>query len=90
MTSQNEFSNSHFIQNKMVDFKKHIIIDPNKRFGKPILVGTRISVYDVLNWLANGMTKNEILNDFPELNEDKINACLAFAANRENRIRVVL
>lgn len=74
----------------MVDFKKQIIIDPNKRFGKPILTGTRISVYNVLNWLANGMTKNEILNDFPELNEYKINACLSFAANRENRIRVVL
>lgn len=74
----------------MIDFKKHITIDPNKRFGKPILIGTRISVYDVLNWLANGMTKNEIIKDFPELNEDKIKACLSFAANRENRIRVVL
>ncbi len=72
----------------MVDFKKYIVLDPNKRFGKPILLGTRISVYDVLNWLANGMTKEEILLDFPELNENQINACLSFAANRENRIRV--
>ena len=72
----------------MIDYKKHIAIDPNKRFGKPIILGTRISVYDVLNWLANGMTKIEILEDFPELNEDGINACLAYAANRENRIRV--
>ncbi len=72
----------------MVDYKKYITIDPNKRFGKPIIFGTRISVYDVLNWLANGMTKNEILNDFPELDENGINACLSFAANRESRIRV--
>lgn len=72
----------------MVDYTKYITIDPNKRFGRPILQGTRISVYDVLNWLANGMTKEEILNDFPELNENAINACLSFAANRENRIRI--
>jgi len=72
----------------MVDYKKYIIIDPNKRFGKPILMGTRITVYDVLNWLANGMTKQQILLDFPELDENSINACLSFAANRENRIRV--
>jgi uncharacterized protein (DUF433 family) len=72
----------------MLDYKKYITIDPKKRFGKPIIVGTRISVYDVLNWLANGMTKENILEDFPELNADKINACLLFAANRENRIRV--
>lgn len=72
----------------MIDYKKYITIEPNKRFGKPILLGTRISVYDVLNWLANGMTKQEICNDFPELDENKINACLSFAANRENRIRV--
>jgi uncharacterized protein (DUF433 family) len=72
----------------MLDYKKYITIDPKKRFGKPIIVGTRISVYDVLNWLANGMTKENILEDFTELNADKINACLLFAANRENRIRV--
>lgn len=72
----------------MVDYTKYITIDPNKRFGKPILLGTRITVYDVLNWLANGMTKKEILKDFPELDENKIDACLSFAANRENRIRI--
>jgi uncharacterized protein (DUF433 family) len=66
----------------MVDFRKHITIDPNKRFGIPIILGTRISVYDVLNWLANGMTKKEIVHDFPELLEVHIDACLAFAANR--------
>jgi uncharacterized protein (DUF433 family) len=72
----------------MVDYKEHITIEPNKRFGKPIIMGTRISVYDVLNWLANGMSKKEILEDFPELQEESINACLSFAANRENTVRV--
>jgi len=70
----------------MTDYKKYIIIDPNKRFAKPIIAGTRIMVYDVLNWLANGMTKKEIIDDFPELDEDKINACLSFAAHRENSL----
>lgn len=72
----------------MIDYREYIVIDPNKRFGKPIIIGTRISVYDVLNWLANGMTKQDIYDDFPELDENKINACLSFAAERENRIRV--
>ena len=49
-----------------MNFNQYIEIDPEKRFGKPILIGTRISVSDVLNWLANGMTKEEIMEDFPE------------------------
>ncbi len=69
----------------MVQFGKYIEINTDKRFGKPVIKGTRISVYDVLSWLSNGMTKEEIINDFPELNEEKINACLAFAANKEKR-----
>ncbi len=69
----------------MVQFGKYIEINTDKRFGKPVIKGTRISVYDVLSWLSNGMTKEEIINDFPELNEEKINACLAFAANKEQR-----
>jgi uncharacterized protein (DUF433 family) len=73
----------------MIDFTKYITIDPNKRFGKPILKGTRISVYDVLNWLANGMTNDEIIADFPALDENSIRACLSFAASRENKIRIV-
>lgn len=73
----------------MIDYKKHITIDSNKRFGKPIVIGTRIGVYDVLNWLANGMSYTEIITDFPELSEEAIHACLAFVANRENRLRVV-
>lgn len=72
----------------MVNYKKHITIDSNKRFGKPVIIGTRISVFDVLNWLANGMSHQDILNDFPELTEEAINACLAFVAARESRLRV--
>lgn len=71
-----------------MDYSKFIEIVPDKRFGKPCVKGTRISVYDVLNWLANGMTKEEIIRDYPELSLEHINACLAFAADREHRIRV--
>lgn len=71
-----------------MDFSQYIEIIPEKRFGRPCIKGTRISVYDVLNWLANGMTKNEIIKDFPEINEVQINACLSFAAEREHRLRV--
>lgn len=58
-----------------------IEINSEKRFGKPTLIGTRISVFDVLNLLANGLSKEEIILDFPELNDEKINACLLFAAS---------
>ncbi|ASS50337.1 MAG: hypothetical protein A3D31_12275 [Candidatus Fluviicola riflensis] len=65
-----------------------ITIDPEKRFGKPILIGTRISVADVLGWLANGMTKEEIIIDFPQLSEESISACLFFAASREGHLGI--
>jgi len=68
---------------------KLIEIRPEKRFGKPTIIGTRITVYDVLNWLASGMSKSDILNDYSELNEEHINACLAFAANRELKMSFV-
>jgi len=71
-----------------MDFNNYIEISADKRFGRPCVKGTRVSVYDVLNWLANGMSKEAIIQDFPELNEDMINACLAFAAEREHRLRV--
>lgn len=73
----------------MINYKQYIRKDPNKRFGKPILIGTRILVYDVLNWLAHGMSIKEIIADFPELDDDKIKACLAYAADRENQLRIV-
>ena len=63
-----------------MNYSNYIEIVPEKRFGRPCIKGTRISVYDVLSWFASGMTKEEIIEDFPELNEQQINACLAFAA----------
>ena len=62
---------------------KYIEINPEKRFGKPVIKGTRISVSDILSWLANGMSKEDIINDFPELTFEQINACLSFAAKKE-------
>jgi len=72
----------------MVDYTKYISIDPNIRFGKACVSGTRISVYDVLSWLANGMTSDQILEDFPELSATQIQACLAYAADREHKLKV--
>ena len=60
-----------------------ITIEPGKRGGKPCIRGMRITVYDVLDYLASGMTNEEILADFPYLNEEDIRACLAYAADRE-------
>jgi uncharacterized protein (DUF433 family) len=62
-----------------------IAIDPNVRFGKPCVRGTRITVGDVLGYLAGGMTEAELLTDFPQLTHDDIRACLAYAAERERR-----
>ena len=72
----------------MVDYKLYISIDANIRFGRPVITGTRISVYDVLSWFANGMTAIEIIEDFPELTEDQIKACLAYAADKEHKISI--
>lgn len=72
----------------MIDYKKYISIDANIRFGRPIITGTRISVYDILSWLANGMSINDILEDFPELYEEQIKACLAYAADKEHKISI--
>ena len=71
-----------------MDYRQHIEIIAEKRSGRPCIKGTRISVYDVLNWLSNGMSKADIIADFPELEETHINACLAYAADREHRARV--
>jgi len=72
-----------------MDYNDYIEIRADKRFGKPCIKGSRISVYDVLNWLSNGMGIAEILEDFKELTEDQIRACLAFAADKERKISVV-
>jgi uncharacterized protein (DUF433 family) len=71
-----------------MDIKQYIEINSNKRFGRPIIKGTRISVADVLNWLANGLTREQIISDFPELNDEQINACLFYAANREDHLGI--
>ncbi len=71
-----------------MNLSEYIEIDTNKRFGKPVVKGTRISVADVLNWLANGMTKQDIIADFPELKEVHINACLLYASSRERHLRI--
>ena len=69
-----------------MDYLSRITIDPEVRFGKPCVRGTRLTVGDVLSYLASGMTEDEILADFPQLTRDDIRACLAFAADRERRI----
>ena len=66
----------------MENYREYIEINSQKRFGKPCLIGSRIAVYDILQWLASGMTKEEVLEDYPELNKELINACLFFAADR--------
>ncbi|MFI5136627.1 MAG: DUF433 domain-containing protein [Sphingobacteriales bacterium] len=71
-----------------INYKEHIEVDPEIRFGKPVIKGTRITVYDVLQWLASGMTYKEIISDFPQLTEKQILACLAYAANKERIIKV--
>lgn len=69
-----------------MDYKKIITIEPGKRSGKPCIRGMRITVSDVLEYLASGMSIQDILGDFPELTEDDIRACLSFAAMREKRL----
>ena len=73
----------------MVDFRQIITIEPGKRSGKPCIRGMRITVYDVLEYLAGGMTVDEVLADFPDLTLDDIQACFAFAADRERRTVLV-
>jgi uncharacterized protein (DUF433 family) len=67
----------------MIEYKKIIRRDPNKRFGKPCVRNTRITVFDVLGWLAAGMDFKEIISDFPELTTEDIKACLAYAADKD-------
>ncbi|MEM8897939.1 MAG: DUF433 domain-containing protein [Bacteroidota bacterium] len=71
-----------------MSYQEVISISPNIRFGKPCINGTRISVYDVLAWLASGMSQEEILQDFPQLTQEHILACLAYSADKERRLRI--
>lgn len=68
-----------------IDYHNIITIEPGKRSGKPCIRGLRITVYDVLSWLADGMSRAEIVDDFPELTDEDITACLHFAADREHQ-----
>jgi uncharacterized protein (DUF433 family) len=72
----------------MEDYKKYITIKTGVRFGRPCIKGTRITVYDVLGWLASGMSSEDITEDFPELEYKHIQACLAYAADREHKLHV--
>ena len=70
----------------MQNYQGFITIDPNIRSGKPIIRGMRITVYDILEMLSDGMKFNEIIEDFPELKEDDIYAVLAYAADKEHKL----
>jgi len=74
----------------MQEISNYITIDPEVCFGKPCIVGTRISVGSILNWLSTGMTFNEIIEDFPELKDVHIRAALAFAATRDKMTKVFI
>jgi uncharacterized protein (DUF433 family) len=72
-----------------MDYRERITIEPDKRGGKPCIRGLRITVYDVLSYLASGMTEAEILQDFPDLELEDIRAALAFAADFDRRLMAV-
>jgi len=69
-----------------MDYREIITIEPDKRSGKPCIRGTRMTVTDVLEYLAGGMSHEELLAEFPDLTETDIRACLAFAADRERKL----
>jgi uncharacterized protein (DUF433 family) len=74
----------------MNELRAHIVIDPEIRFGKPCIKGTRITVGDILQWLSGGMTDQEIVEDYPELQIIHIKAALAFAAERDAITKVIV
>ena len=72
-----------------MDYTEYITITPDKRSGKPCIRGTRMTVTDVLEYLAGGMSPEEIVAEFPDLKMEDIRACLAFAADRERKLAVL-
>lgn len=72
-----------------MDYRDFITIDANKRSGKPCIRGLRITVYEVLDYLASDMTEAEILEDFPDLTREDVKAAIAFAAERERRLVMI-
>jgi len=73
-----------------MNYSERITIEAGKRGGKPCIRGLRITVYDVLYWLADGLSEDEIIEDYPELVPEDIKACLSFAANREHNISTIM
>ena len=69
-----------------MSYRERIVIDPAVRSGKPCIKGTRITVYDILEYLAGGMSEDDILRDFPSLSQEDIRAALEFAADRERKL----
>jgi uncharacterized protein (DUF433 family) len=74
------------VDDSAMDYRNYITIEPNKRGGKPCVRGLRITVYEVLEYLASEMTEEEILEDFPDLTREDLKACIAYAADRERRL----
>ena len=74
----------------VMDYRKSITVEPGKRGGKPCVRGLRITVGDVLGWVAAGMSWREILDDYPDLTKQDIRACLAYAADREQHTMIAL
>ena len=72
-----------------MNYRDYITIDPNKRAGKPCVRGLRITVYEVLEYLASDMSEEQILHDFPDLTREDLTACIAFAADRERKLITV-
>jgi uncharacterized protein (DUF433 family) len=72
-----------------MNYRDYITIDPNKRSGKPCVRGLRITVYEVLEYLASDMTEAQILDDFPDLTREDLKACIAYAADVERRLTTV-
>ena len=72
----------------MKHYSEIITINPEVRFGRPCIRGMRITVYDILSWLASGMNSVEIIDAFPELTEEDIHAALSYAADREHKVRI--
>ena len=73
----------------MKTYNKIIKINPDKRFGKPCIRNTRITVFDILGWLGSGMTIDEVISDYPELTREDIKASLMFAADRERKLQTI-
>lgn len=72
----------------MINLSDYITLNRNIRFGKPTVIGTRITVSDVLNWLSEGISVENIIENFPQLNKEQINACLKYAATKETKLAV--